>query len=117
MTTDDIHLPPLPQNRTREHVAWHRVENLLVAYAREAVLADRETHNRRQSGAEHTEAQFDLLFGDEVAASTFGERDKAFVEILNYMAAYSEDGEVRIEEVIRVPVSLGNLKVVPKDAA
>lgn len=60
-----------------------------------------EAHLMRLAGEE---AHFDLLQDDMIVASVSGPRAAALAEIQHYAVVYGQDGPVRAEEVIRIPI-------------
>lgn len=53
------------------------------------------------------DAEYSLLQGDELVASSMGQRSQAWQEICHYAAVYGQDGDCVIQEVFRVPVKDG----------
>ena len=63
---------------------------------------NRRPASSEQQAAQH-DAEFELWQDDMVVASVFGPREQSVAEIMRYAEQYAQDGEVRIEEVIRIP--------------
>ena len=50
------------------------------------------------------DAEFEILVGDEIVATTFGPRDRALVDAMHYADQYGNEGHVTVWEVTRVKV-------------
>ena len=80
--------------RRRKPLAWRRARDLAARLPRLHPTSTTEGF-----------AEFEVLVNDEPQASASGPRQQAMNEALRYATQYAGDGEVRINEVLRFPVT------------